>query len=272
LNVIVFNEEARVEECLADARPHVDEIVVVDQMSTDRTPEIAQRLADVYIRDVHHGHAEPSRELAASRSSGDWLLILDADETMSDRLKHELRGMVQRDVDGYWLQKENTVDGVERSKIHHFRLVRKNRARFDPRPHGGAGAVTDNVETLDWTGIVHEKTVEEQIYDDARYERMPRPRPSATGSRTITSSGRSDSASRGRIWSSCCRRTPLASSSSGTSRPSWPDVRSSASITQSWLSSRPGKADSTTRRSLPRPGTTCHRCCRCSPGLCGPAA
>jgi glycosyltransferase involved in cell wall biosynthesis/tetratricopeptide (TPR) repeat protein len=172
LNVIVFNEEARVEECLSDARPHVDEIVVVDQMSTDRTPEIAQRLADVYIRDVHHGHAEPSRELAASRSSGDWLLILDADETMSERLKRELRGMVKRDVDGYWIQKENVVDGVDRGHIHHFRLVRKNRARFDPRPHGGANAVTDNVETLDWTGIVHEKTVEEQIYDDARYERM----------------------------------------------------------------------------------------------------
>jgi glycosyltransferase involved in cell wall biosynthesis/tetratricopeptide (TPR) repeat protein len=172
LNVIVFNEESRVEECLSDARPHVDEIVVVDQMSTDRTPEIAQRLADVYVRDVHHGHAEPSRELAASRSSGDWILILDADETMSDRLKRELRGMVKRDVDGYWIQKENSVDGVERGKIHHFRLVRKNRARFDPRPHGGASAVTDNVETLDWTGIVHEKSVEEQIYDDARYERM----------------------------------------------------------------------------------------------------
>jgi glycosyltransferase involved in cell wall biosynthesis/tetratricopeptide (TPR) repeat protein len=161
-----------VEECLSDARPYVDEIVVVDQMSTDGTPEIAKRLADVYIRDVHHGHAEPSRELAASRSSGDWLLILDADETMSERLKRELRGMVKRAVDGYWIQKENTVDGVERSKVHHFRLVRKNRARFDPSPHGGAGAVTDNVETLDWTGIVHEKSVEEQIYDDARYERM----------------------------------------------------------------------------------------------------
>ena len=47
LNVVVFNEEARLEECLLDARDHVDEIVVVDQMSTDGTPEIAQRLADV---------------------------------------------------------------------------------------------------------------------------------------------------------------------------------------------------------------------------------
>jgi glycosyltransferase involved in cell wall biosynthesis/tetratricopeptide (TPR) repeat protein len=170
--VIVFNEEARLQECLSDARDHVDEIVVVDQMSTDGTGEIAERLADVYVRDVHHGHAEPSRELAASRSSGDWILILDADETMSDRLKSELRGMVERDVDGYWIQKVNSVGGTVRNKIQHFRLVRKNRVRFDPRPHGGATAVSDNVECLEWTGIVHEKSVAEQVIDDARYERL----------------------------------------------------------------------------------------------------
>jgi GT2 family glycosyltransferase len=172
LNVIVYNEEARLEECLADARPWVDEIVVVDQMSTDRTPEIAERLADVHVLDVHHGHAEPSRELAASRSAGDWLLILDADERMSDRLKAELRNLVEDTADGYWVRKVNYVGGIDTGTIHHYRLVRTSRVRFDPGPHGGAQALSDNVETLDWIGIVHEKTVEEQIYDDARYERI----------------------------------------------------------------------------------------------------
>lgn len=172
LNVIAFNEEARLEECLVDARHFVDEIVVVDQMSTDRTPEIAQRLADVYVRDVHHGHAEPSRELAASRSSGDWILVLDADERMSQILKTELRSLVERDVDGYWIRKRNTVAGVETSTILHFRLFRKSRARFDPRPHGGAVAITDNVERFEQIGILHEKSLEEQIYDDARYDQL----------------------------------------------------------------------------------------------------
>ena len=172
LNVIVFNEEARLEACLSDARAHVDEIVVVDQMSTDGTPEIAQRLADVYIRDVHHGHAEPSRQLAASRSSGDWLLILDADETMSDLLKAELRSLVEGDADGYWIRKENVVGGTDVSTVLHYRLCRKTRVRFDPSPHGGAVAVSDNVEQFDEIGIVHEKSVAEQVFDDARYERM----------------------------------------------------------------------------------------------------
>jgi glycosyltransferase involved in cell wall biosynthesis/tetratricopeptide (TPR) repeat protein len=172
LNVIVFNEEARLEDCLLDARDFVDEIVVVDQMSTDGTPDIAQRLADVYIRDVHHGHAEPSRELAASSSSGDWILILDADEKMSDLFKAELPKLVDGDVDGYWVRKLNVVGGEEASTVLHYRLVRKSRVRFDPSPHGGATALSDNIDVFDQIGIFHEKSVAEQLYDDARYEQM----------------------------------------------------------------------------------------------------
>ncbi|MCU1361288.1 MAG: glycosyl transferase family 2, partial [Ilumatobacteraceae bacterium] len=172
LNVIVYNEEDRLEQTLLDARPHVDEIVVVDQMSTDATPEIAQRLADVYIRDVHHGHAEPSRELAAARSSGDWILVLDADESMSDLLKTEIRDLVQGEADGYWIRKSNLVDGIETGTVLHLRLVRKSRAWFDPVPHGGARVTTENVATFDRIGILHPKSEAEQLYDDARYEQI----------------------------------------------------------------------------------------------------
>lgn len=44
--LIVKNEEINLERCLASIRPHVDEIVVVDTGSSDRTPEIARRYAD----------------------------------------------------------------------------------------------------------------------------------------------------------------------------------------------------------------------------------
>ncbi|MEY2460566.1 MAG: hypothetical protein QOG30_2396, partial [Acidimicrobiaceae bacterium] len=183
LNVVVYNEEDRLEACLTDARDFVDEIVVVDQMSTDGTPEIAKRLADVYIRDVHHGHAEPSRELAASRSTGDWILILDADELMSDLLKAELRDLVAGEADGYWIRKVNFVGGVEKSTILHYRLVRKSRVRFNPGPHGGADALSDNVGRFERIGIIHEKSVDEQLYDDARYERLAQEEDAPTSSK-----------------------------------------------------------------------------------------
>jgi glycosyltransferase involved in cell wall biosynthesis/Flp pilus assembly protein TadD len=183
LNVIAYNEEDRLGACLDDARPYVDEIVVVDQMSTDGTAAIAQSRADVYVQDIHHGHAEPSRELAALRSSGEWLLILDADELLSDALKGQLRTLVAGDIDGYWIRKANYVDGQDTGSISHYRLVRKSRVRFDPGPHGGAVAVSDNVGYFDDVGIIHEKTLDEQLYDDARYERIALEDPGATTSK-----------------------------------------------------------------------------------------
>ncbi|HEX3542593.1 MAG TPA: glycosyltransferase, partial [Acidimicrobiales bacterium] len=183
LNVVVYNEEARLEDCLRDARPHVDEIVVVDQMSTDATPEIAERLADVHVRDIHHGHAEPSRELAASRSSGDWILVLDADEKLSDRLKAELPDLLSRGPDGYWINKANYVDGVPTGTVLHFRLFRKSRATFDPAPHGGARAVSDNVGTYEEIGIVHHKSAAEQLFDDSRYDQIAREEHASTASK-----------------------------------------------------------------------------------------
>ena len=68
---------------------------------------------------------------------------------MSDLLKAELPGLLERDADGYWIKKANSVDGSEVSTVQHFRLFRKNRVRFDPRPHGGATAVSENVERFD---------------------------------------------------------------------------------------------------------------------------
>ena len=233
LNVVVFNEEARLEECLLDARAYVDEIVVVDQMSTDRTPEIAQRLADVYIRDIQHGHAEPSRELAAARSSGEWILILDADEKMSDLLKAELPRLVTSDRDGYWILKSNLVDGFEVSTVEHYRLVRKARTRFDPRPHGGATALTDNIGHFEPVGIIHEKSGAEQIYDDPRYERLALEDEAPTSSkRNWLSHNRTLRAERQRrrrrTSRRCCRPTPPACSSLVTSRSNCPAAASCA--------------------------------------------
>lgn len=174
LTAVVHDEAREIEAFLRDARPWVDEIVVVDQASTDGTAGLAARWADVVLRDEHHGFPEPSRALAAARANGDWLLVLDADERMTQRLKDELRALVaRRGLDGYRIRQEFYLDGaLECDGATHYRLFRRDRVRFLAELHTEPQAVSDNWERIDWVGIVHRKTRAEQLADEARYERI----------------------------------------------------------------------------------------------------
>ncbi|HET7629639.1 MAG TPA: glycosyltransferase [Bacillales bacterium] len=88
LCIIVKDEEDVLERCLNSVEGHVDEIVVVDTGSTDRTLEIAGRFTD----NIHHfdwiDDFAAARNFAQSKASGEWILVLDADEYVEpDNLK-----------------------------------------------------------------------------------------------------------------------------------------------------------------------------------------
>ncbi|MEM1112393.1 MAG: glycosyltransferase family 2 protein [Pseudomonadota bacterium] len=85
LCMIVKDEENMLEECLALARPHVDEIVIVDTGSSDRTPEIIERYADRGAEFAWRDDFAAARNYAISQASGDWLLVLDADERIESK-------------------------------------------------------------------------------------------------------------------------------------------------------------------------------------------
>jgi tetratricopeptide (TPR) repeat protein len=78
--MIVKNEEELLPDCLASIRDWVDEIVIVDTGSTDRTAEIAQSFG---ARVYHHpweGNFSKARNQSLSYATGDWIFIIDADE------------------------------------------------------------------------------------------------------------------------------------------------------------------------------------------------
>ena len=80
LCMIVKNEAATLERCLQSARPHVDEIVVVDTGSTDGTVEIARRYADILDEIEWPDSFSAARNHSLDLASGDFVLILDGDE------------------------------------------------------------------------------------------------------------------------------------------------------------------------------------------------
>lgn len=97
LCMIVKNEEKVLERCLKSVHGFVDEIILVDTGSTDRTKEIAKSYTDqIYDFQWNDSFAD-ARNFAQSKATGDWILVLDADEYLDpdnlDEVIHELRSL-----------------------------------------------------------------------------------------------------------------------------------------------------------------------------------
>ena len=84
--IISYNEEQKIEDCLKSLQGVVDEIIVVDSISTDRTIEITKKYTDKIYEQKFLGHIE-QKNLAVEKASYDWILSLDCDERLTDELR-----------------------------------------------------------------------------------------------------------------------------------------------------------------------------------------
>ncbi|MCK4852365.1 MAG: glycosyltransferase family 2 protein, partial [Candidatus Omnitrophica bacterium] len=113
--IITRNEETDIAECLESAA-WADEIIVVDDESTDATREIAKKHTDrVFIRKMENEGRHRNR--AYAQASNDWVLSLDADERITKELAGEITTLLRRGprykaytiprrnhIGGYWLR------------------------------------------------------------------------------------------------------------------------------------------------------------------------
>lgn len=98
LVMIVKNEENNLPMCLESVRTLVDEIIIVDTGSTDATKDIAFKFnAKVFDFKWNNNFAE-ARNFAISKSTGDWNLFLDADETLLHGTKEDLIRFAQNNA------------------------------------------------------------------------------------------------------------------------------------------------------------------------------
>lgn len=134
--IITKNEAERIEACLRSVA-FADEIVVLDSGSTDGTVEICRRYTDqVFVTDWP-GFG-PQKNRALERARGDWVLSIDADETVTDALREEILQVVRKpgnEPAGYRMPRASRYVG----QVMRFggwwpgrvvRLVRRGRARF----------------------------------------------------------------------------------------------------------------------------------------------
>ena len=86
--LITYNEERHIARAIESLRC-ADEIVVVDSGSTDRTIEIAEKLGARIVEHPFKGYAE-QKNYAAEQAENDWILSIDADESLSEGLEGEI--------------------------------------------------------------------------------------------------------------------------------------------------------------------------------------
>ena len=97
LCMIVKNEETSLPKCLGSVNNFVDEIVVLDTGSTDKTPQIAQQFgAKVYYFPWNNNFSSARNE-ALKYVTGDWILVLDADETLTDEIIPLLKTVISKE-------------------------------------------------------------------------------------------------------------------------------------------------------------------------------
>ena len=93
--MIVKNEEENLPRCLNSVANMVDEIIIVDTGSTDRTVEIAKKYGAKVYHHTWEGNFSKSRNYSLKYATCDWILILDADEELSKEDAPRLKEIVK---------------------------------------------------------------------------------------------------------------------------------------------------------------------------------
>lgn len=110
--VMTKNEEARIKACLESVK-WVDEIIVVDNGSQDETLEIVERYTEKIFKTSSQDFSE-IRNLGMEKTSGDWVLFVDADERVLAPLKTEIEVMISlSDYSAYAISRKNIIFGQE---------------------------------------------------------------------------------------------------------------------------------------------------------------
>lgn len=134
--LIVKNEETILARCL-DSLKGIDEIVILDTGSTDNTRDVAKKYTDKYIEGVYtwNDNFAEARNIAASYSTADWLLTIDADEVLEEGGLEKARQAIEKYPNAKALLVTAISEGKESSYIKP-RLLR-------------------NIPEVRWLGAIH---------------------------------------------------------------------------------------------------------------------
>lgn len=137
--VITHNEENNIRECLKSIK-WLDEIIIVDSHSEDNTLKIASEYTDK-IFSVDISNVTEKRKFALDKVKFEWIIFVDADERVTEELKHEILSLKDDEIkttNGYYINRKNFYLGkwIRNCGLYpdyHPRLFRKDKAKITDR-------------------------------------------------------------------------------------------------------------------------------------------
>ncbi len=137
LCMIVKNEEEYLPRCLESVQGVVDQVVIVDTGSTDRTVEIAQSFgAEVYHHPWRNDFSE-ARNVSLDHAGGDWILYLDADEELVEEDKNKIKPLLATtNCEGFYMVETNFMGDFAGNDAICHPTLRIFRNRKEYRFHG----------------------------------------------------------------------------------------------------------------------------------------
>lgn len=142
LSVVIsaFNEEKKIEECLKSVG-FADELIVVDNQSTDKTVQIAKKHKAKVFERPNNLMLNVNKNFGFTKATGEWILNLDADERVTPDLRDEIisvTSLIENPVDGYEIPRKNIIFGKVMMHTgwypdYNLRLFKNAKGRFSEK-------------------------------------------------------------------------------------------------------------------------------------------
>lgn len=172
------NEEKTLDGCLKSL-DFCNEIILVDMESGDATKDIASKYTHKIFNHPNVGYVEPARNMAISKATGDWILVIDADERVPKDLAKKLVDISNSsDIDFVRIPRKNIVFGqwLKHSRWWpdlNIRFFRKGVVTWKDEIHSvpittGVGISLEAEESVSLEHL-HYQSIDEYILRSLRY-------------------------------------------------------------------------------------------------------
>lgn len=170
LCMIVKNEEQHIAKCLMSLKPIVDEIIIVDTGSTDRTKGITTAFGAKVFDFPWTGNFSDARNFSLSKASGQWIFVMDADEVISPMDHAAFADLVKKAKPGKTAYKFVTRNYITRVNIDKWN---PNGGRYIIEEAGAGWSPSEKVRLFPKNGrILFENPVHELVEPSLKKERI----------------------------------------------------------------------------------------------------